>query len=278
MKYGFHSGHTLYRCLFESGTGPVELSLNARHRAMIWCNGQRVGGQVTYGYSAMTPGAKNGPDLTLLGSRSHRLPVAGPGQENELLILTESLGYNRGPFALNDFRNPRGILHTRLSGGTKNARWMIAGVDVTARSEIFNTTGLPDEARALRDDCEWTLLDGPPVEAPGALVWYRSEFHFEKRVDRRLPLRLHLNGPFCAHVFLNGLYMARYWGDFGPQHDFYCMDESLVDGVNTLIMAVYGTAPGPFLAELRPYRIKPRSGNLDENGPVFLSQKYRVDL
>ena len=278
MSHGFHSGHIAYRCLFETKEQAMDFTLNVRHRAVVWLNGKVLGGQITYGYNFMTPGAKNGPDLTWFGSEKYKLGehLRQTG-ENELLILVESLGYNRGPFALADFRNPRGILHAKLRGRATNERWMISGVDVTARDEIFNTSGLPGEANALSDGAAWTACETPTV-APDTLTWYKARFDFEKRPDRRLPLRLHLEGPHCTHAYLNGMYLARYWGDFGPQNDFYLMDDFIRNGTNEIVFAVYSKAAGPFTAEIRPYRIHTSSGNIDEDGPAFATAKFEIEL
>lgn len=292
LLHGFHSGHIAYRVQFSTISAEVDLSLNVRHRAAVWCNGEHVGGQITYGYSMLSPGAKNGPDLTLLGSHRHSLGAyLHADRRNEAIVLVESLGYNRGPFTLCDFRNPRGILHARLNGRVANERWSIFGVDVGLRDEIFNTASLPGEAAALAENADWQRDPGAPTHWPVAPTWYAADFEFDKQADRRLPLRLHLTGRGIAHVFLNGLYIARYWGDFGPQQDFYLMDEVLRQGKNSLVLALYrGTrAPGgagrtagddafDFACDIRPYNINESSGNIDEAGPVFATARHAVEL
>ncbi len=293
LDHHYHSGHVAYRCIFRAGGGSANLNLNVRHRGMVWLNGRGVGGQITYGYGPMSAGAKNGPDPSWLGGENHRLEGLREG-ENELIILTESLGYNRGPFALNDYRNPRGVLKADISGDVHDEQWFIMGINTNELSDVFNTGALPGEQLGLHpagwspgDDKPTPATDpwataeasGPPEPAPDrGLEWHRCTFDFEKSDDRRFPLRVRLAGPHVAHLFINDIYIGRYWGDFGPQTNFYLPDDLIVSGENKLTVVTYTRKEGEFKIDLLPYRIDMVTGNIDEEGPVFTTKKHTVKV
>jgi len=282
LDHFYTSGHVVYRCRFPCGRRRLSLKLNIRHRAAIWLNGKCLGGHATYGLGILQAGAKNGPDPAWRGGVKYDLsPSLRPGEANELIVLVESLGYNRGPGVLNDFRNPRGILSVKFSPRLEQEQWEIGGRDVRALSDPYNTAGLPGEDLGLHEGRGegWVPLEGSPNLSPDdGLVWYRTAFAWRKDPTVRLPLRARLEGRHSVHLFLNGLYIGRYAGDLGPQHDFYLMDEALRDDENTLALAAYTWSREPFLLRIQPYCIVPSSGNLDETGPVFCTRRETVLL
>jgi len=282
LDHLYTSGHVLYRCRFAPASGTLSLKLNIRHRAVVWVNGRCAGGHHTYGLEVLRPGAKNGPDPSFLGARRYDLgPFLVPGRENALVVLVESLGCNRGPGVLNDFRNPRGILKASFRGRVREPRWEIAGIDVRTLDDVFNTAGLPGERAGLhRGEGEgWSPLDGPPRPRPDdRLVWYRTAFRKTWDESTREPLRAHLEGRHSAHLFVNGLYVGRYAGDMGPQHDFYVPDRLVREGENTVVLATYTTSDDPFVFRIEPYRVDPASGSIRESGPVFRARRETVPL
>ena len=290
LVHNFHSGHVVYRCKFRSLSENLKLSLNTRHRATLWLNGRVQGGHITYGYGPFSAGAKNGVDPAWRGGETYDLSESLlAGEENDLIILTDNLGYNRGPFALNDFRNPRGILSAKFTGKLEGEEWFIQGVDVTRLDDVFTTSGLPGEKRAMADYIFADEVARPQEDAnivqggEDALTWYRFTFTPERSEDLDYPLRLHLEGLHIAQIYVNGLYCGRYWGDFGPQNDFYIMDGLLTEGENTLVLAVYAKQSGDttiksLRVNLLPYKIDPHSGNIDEKGKTFIGRRYHVML
>ena len=92
------------------------------------------------------------------------------------------------------------------------------------------------------------------------------------------PLRIKLTGQQFVQIFVNGLYIGRYWGNFGPQHNFYIMDEILNNGENPLVLATYSIHADDFKVEILPYYIEEGSGNIKEDGVVFATQKFEVDM
>lgn len=269
-----------------------------RHRGTAWINGRLVGGHVTYGYSFFSAGAKNGPDPEFFGKRRYALKDGlRPGERNELIILTENLGYNRGPFGLADFRNRRGALEASLTSRARDEAWYIAGVDASSLDPVFNTAALPGEQKARgprtgKTAAPWqklkrkgpAALDGDaeaPLEERG-VCWRRARFAWAAENNLRIPLRLRIDGEIVAHIFVNDIYIGRYWGDFGPQHDFYVPEGLLQNGANEILLGLYAVKPEDegkrFHVRVLPYTIDPRSGNLRSDGPIFYSRRKEFRL
>ncbi len=282
LDHGFHYGHVYYRVLFTAQGARAKLKLNTRHRAQIWLDGRAVGGHITYGYKPWSAGAKNGPDPAFRGAKTYALSGRLEANErHELIVLTENLGYNRGPFGINDFRNPRGILQAKLSGVAQE-RWSIGGVRAGVTDPVFNTTALPGESAALRPkkgDGFARLAEAPALAPDDGLVWFRARFKLAHKPHLHRPLRAKLSGRAVAHIFLNGVYCGRYWGDFGPQTDFYLPEGLLVNGENQLAIAAYAVAANSgFGLAILPYRIHRQSGNLASDGEVFQSESIELPL
>jgi hypothetical protein len=277
-------GHITYRCRFSISPidgkvpTPVTLKINTRHKVTIWVNGRCVGGHITYGMLPGTAGAKNGPDPSFLGAKLYDLTPALhlTTEPNELILLVESLGQNRGPALINDFRNPRGILDAHISHPLENPEWAILGVDVRTAPDNYNFSALPGESQALSEHhANWQKIASPEIHANSGIVWFRTTFEWKKPDSIRCPLYMNLEGAHSIHIFLNGHYIGRYWGDFGPQHVFYIMDSHLKSGKNTIILGTYSKSDGPLTVEIHPYRIDPASGNLDtKNGKKFITKKF----
>jgi len=282
LDHLFTSGHVLYRCTFERPDPDLFLKLNVRHRATVWFNGTCLGGQVTYGLRVLKAGAKNGPDPIFLGAKRYDLsPHLVRKGTNTLVILTESLGCNRGPGILNDFRNPRGILKAKFSRKVQNEHWEMAGIDVRTLEDVYNTAGLPGEGMGLQhgEGRGWVEMKDPPSPVPeDPLMWYRTTFWWRKEETVRRPLHAHLEGRHSVQLFVNGLYIGRYQGDMGPQHDFYIMDGILKQGENTVVLAVTTCTDDPFTFRIQPYTVDPESGNLDPSGIVFCTKTQILSL
>ncbi|MHA1734728.1 MAG: beta-galactosidase [Promethearchaeota archaeon] len=285
LYHGFTSGHVLYKCSFHPfGRQKLTIRLNTRHKCALYFNGKFVGGHHTYSTSYMKAGAKNGPDPHFLGARKYDLTDGVvPGQENVLVVLVESLGQNRIPFVVNDVRNPRGILSAKFSPRVEDEHWYISGVDVRAVQDPYNTCGLPGEKVNLHlgEGVKWATCEGQPEISPeNAVRWFKTNFSLERDAGVRAPLRLHLDGMYNASVFLNGHFIGRYWGEMGPQHDFYLMDYFLEDGENVLVLACWTTSRAEKIeASVLPYIVDPRSGNIDEEGGVvFATKRHHFQL
>ncbi|KAI8386870.1 glycoside hydrolase superfamily [Blakeslea trispora] len=239
IDYHYTSGHVLYRTQFrtpDSEHPKVSLSLNMRNRATIILNGHIIGGHTTYSRQLFMPGAKIGPDPYFIGSKSYELAPylsRSDNLENELIVLVESFGLNRQAFVMNDVRNPRGIISAKFSGLSKSPEWEITGVDVRKLSNPYNTTGFPDEivssdwesfkeVQLAKEKC---II---PLKVTQGVQWLRFRFdniHKSSSSLYNIPLRLHLDGSWTAMVFLNDVFVARYYGNGdGPQHDFYLPD------------------------------------------------------
>ncbi|KAI9491061.1 glycoside hydrolase superfamily [Zychaea mexicana] len=280
LDYHYTSGHVLYRTTFETPDSgrQVKLSLNMRNRATVMLNGQIIGGHTTYSRQLFSPGAKIGPDPWFMGSQTYDLTpyLLRDDTEsalNELVVLVDSFGLARQAFIMNDVRNPRGIIKAKLQGLSQKhpAEWQITGVDVRTLDNQYNSCGFPDE----RTEGRWELL-GSRVEQDRTLYrmslntgqgvqWVRFRFDAltkSRSSDFSVPLRLHMDGPFTAYVFLNDAIIARYYGNGdSPQHDFYVPD-GLVRQRNAVRMLMYSWEDTTGEISINGWPIKMDSGNL----------------
>ncbi|HME52792.1 MAG TPA: beta-galactosidase [Candidatus Lokiarchaeia archaeon] len=285
IDHGFMSGHVIYKCEFNPGnTKAMSLALNIRHKAAVWLNGKFVGSQknytVTLLISLTSPGGINGPDPLFMGTKKYDLaPALKPGETNQLVVITESLGQNKQFFPINDVRQPRGILSAKFSKTPIKSQWFISGEDVTTLENPYSTSGLPGERLGFHEGNGegWDKITELSVQPSDQLAWFKTTFPWNVAEDTWIPLRLHLEGMHNANIFLNGHYIGRYWGEAGPQHDFYLMDKFL-QAENTLVLACWTTTDDTFKAELLPYMINPSSGNIDPAGAIAATKKYLFDL
>ncbi|KAI8921648.1 glycoside hydrolase superfamily [Entophlyctis helioformis] len=272
IDYLYTSGHAVYKMEFNLKAVPnsnLRLDINLRHRGTLYLNGALVGGHITYSLGAFRAGAKNGPDVNTFGGwQTYSLPTLHLNQgANTLIVLTESLGLNRQPFVLNDVRCPRGILKAQFPtamDATNSLKWHIAGVDVRKLEDIFNHSGLPGETtdavnaafvHATAEQVEFkadtgvNVFHAPPPTTAAAPAWFRSSFDLPAGLAAtvsadgalRVPLRLHMTGTGTAYIYINGTFIARFYGNGdGPQKDFYVPERLLKVSGNTLQMLVYG--------------------------------------
>jgi hypothetical protein len=283
IDHHYMSGHILYKCEFTAPVGPkLNLKLTIRHKAAIWLNGQYIGGHATYGIGILSHGAMAGPDRSGDAKTYNLAPAIKWGERNVLFIIVESLGQNKLVWLINDVRCPRGILQAQFSSLIRDAKWFIAGIDVTSLDDPYNTAGLPGEKQSyhLGQGDGWEPCAEPLHVSPSdQIVWFKTQFNWIIAENTRVPLRLHVEGQTNASLFLNGQFIGRYWGEAGPQHDFYLMDGFIQDGVNDLVLACWTTEETSLDVSIRPYKIKPDSGNIDDDaGVVFATNKFTIPL
>lgn len=287
LDHGYFGAYTWYKCVFNPGeVEDLSITINIRNKAGIWLNNQCIGGMVNYSPSDVNlfkPGSMNGPDPSFLGKKKFNLtPYLKKGVINELIILTESLGQPKGFFPMMDTRNPRGLLSAKFSKKVLNVQWYISGVDVTKIENPYNSIGLIEENLDYTNGKAkgWiSVTDSCLKITPNdKLLWYKTSFKYEKGSNIRSPLRIHLEGLVNANIFLNGHYIGRYWGEKGPQHDFYLMD-NLVKSDNTLVIAVWTIEnDNNFSVKILPYNIDIKSGNINEQGHPFETEKHFITL
>jgi hypothetical protein len=280
IDHHFTSGHVLYKCIFDiNKLEKLKFKLNIRHKAAIWLNGHFIGESIVYKAKILRPGAFQGPEFPSIGSKKFNLTHKLNQGKNVLYILTENLGHNRQVYIYNDIRNPRGILSAKFSKSLNYEKWYISGIDTTTLDQSFNTSGLPGENFLYHQGKgnEWKLIDGSPTLTPDdQIVWYKTSFTWDQEENTRCPLRLHLEGRHNIHIFLNSIYIGKYWGSYGPQHDFYLMD-ALLQKENILVLACWTSEFDDLNISIKPYKIKVDSGNLDEEGFIFLTNKYIIE-
>ena len=280
IDHHFTSGHILYKCIFDvKHVKKLKLKLNIRHKAALWLNGHFIGESIAYKAKILRAGAFQGPEFISLGSKKFDLTPNLNQGKNVLYILTENLGHNRQVYIYNDIRNPRGILSAKFSKTLNYEKWYISGIDTTTLDQAFNTSGLPGEKFFYHEGkgSEWNLIDGTLTLTPSdQIVWYKTTFSWNLDDNIRLPLRLHLDGRHNVHIYLNGVYIGKYWGAYGPQYDFYLMD-GLLKNENLLVLACWTTNLDDLSISIKPYRIRLESGNVDEDGPIFTTEKHIIE-
>ncbi|KAJ3071381.1 hypothetical protein HDU99_002441 [Rhizoclosmatium hyalinum] len=245
IDLGYTAGHVVYKITIPvSEYMPVEarelvLSLDTRNRTIIYLNKEHViGGHTTYALQFFKPGAKQGPDV-FQDLQRYIIPREKLNQSgvNTLYIMVESWGLNRQAFGWNDVRNARGIRHLKIEsepvGGSYAAflfhrrvkfELEVAGVDVRELNQPFNHCGLPDEEFGAGYRA---LVSGEGVAATGAHGgvavltlgaekqprWFQGSLRLSVPHGVRIPLRLHVSGPATAHVWIHGVYLAKYYGN-----------------------------------------------------------------
>ena len=281
IDHNFVCGHVLYKCEFHtSNFQNFTVKINSRHKTAVWLNNQFIGGHNTYSINSMQPGAMMGIDPSDKGGEIYDLTKNINSDRNILLILTENLGQNKNFFVADDLRNPRGILSVEFSRPLTSESWYISGIDVTKLKQPYNTAGLPGEKLGYQhgEGKEWIEIDHQPTLTPNdQIIWYKTIFNWKIDEKIRIPLRLHIEGKHNVHIFLNGLYIGNYWGAYGPQHDFYIMD-NLLKKENVLVLACWTIDKDNLKISIKPYKIKTDSGNIDEEGIVFATQKHTIKL
>ncbi|KAJ3371937.1 hypothetical protein HDU91_004803 [Kappamyces sp. JEL0680] len=281
------SGHVVYKLVFDLASVPAggaKFDVNMRHRCAIIINNKSLGGHMTYALSSLKPGSKNGPDIgNIAGWKSYQLPASElTSGRNEVFCVIESLGLNRAPGPIDDIRSPRGLMDARIKGAA-SIQWFIAGVDVRTLSQVYNHTGIPDEAQAFSE------LSVPLSQIPKGVVspaWFRGTFSYQPASDVKAPLRLSAHGDNMAYIFVNDILIGRYYGNGeGPQHDFFIPPDLLAKHApNKLAVFTFGTSSESSI-ELGFKHWKFRgdaslilgSGNLDEAGEPFVLNVADLD-
>jgi hypothetical protein len=170
------------------------------------------------------------------------------------------------------------IKHTSINVIKGSEKWSISGVDCRdfvhdQRStqlmcqgapeaadpafklhNAYGSSGLEDESDAGKGS-SWSAYSGPlEVGTNAGVVWFKANFdvpstYFNvadaKDVKLHTPLRLHMTGAVTAYAWVNGVLIARYYGNGdGPQSDFFIMDGIIArpgdnSGGNELKLMVY---------------------------------------
>ncbi len=274
------SGHVVYKLVFSLIQVPsngVKFDVNARHRCAIILNNKSIGGHMTYALSSFKAGSKNGPDIgNIAGWKSYVLPASELKiGSNELYCIVESLGMNRAPGPIDDIRSPRGLMDARLAG-VKKIEWFISGVDVRNLSQVYNHSGFPDENQP------WTTIPGNGLDQPAkglmSPTWYRGNFNYNIPANIKAPLRLKVAGNNMAYIFVNDLFIGRYYGSGqGPQSDFFVPPKLLNLSNNSLAVLTFGLDSSSELAvEFMHWKFQCDdsksigTGNLDEAASPFV--------
>ncbi|KAJ3392695.1 hypothetical protein HDU84_003701 [Entophlyctis sp. JEL0112] len=310
---GFASGHSIYRVTIPqtaykpSPATKLVLSINARHRVTVYANNRVVGGHMTYSLQLLQPGSKQGPDWF---RDSHEYVLTDKELDNTtgdniVHVVVESFGLNRQPFVVDDVRNKRGIWNITATARAaadgvlsplfaRRVAIEVAatGVDVVSGiANAYNVCGFPDEDAGPVGGWDATaaavVRNGSAVEIRGGCAtprWFKGTLAVAAEASAggaHVPVRLHLEGPATAHLWVGGVYLARYYGNGDcVQHDFY-LPRSYVSGRGKLDMKllVYGRDPDDWVTvEAKRWEIEKGSwsGNLQDGGDIchFVSENF----
>ncbi|KAI8615150.1 glycoside hydrolase superfamily [Chytriomyces sp. MP71] len=304
IDLGFTSGHVIYKLTINAKTFQptlgvnLKLSINMRHRAVISLNGKHIlGGHTTYAHRLMKAGSKQGPD-PFKDTKDYILPfeqLYTDGQDNVVYVIVESFGLNRQAFILNDIRCRRGILNVGLvsvAGGgdilglfSRRIEFAlhVTGVDIRTLNEPFNLCGFPDEhvkdGWMQASDCGAVAKEGAVslfrLGADKLPRWFSGVMEVSPAITGRglrVPLRFHVTGTATAHIWVDGVYLARYYGNGDcVQRDFYIPD-TYAKGSRLVKVLVYDGRPGSdwIGIEVKGWEVAEGwSGNLMEGGEVF---------
>ncbi|KAI8855335.1 hypothetical protein BC829DRAFT_428905 [Chytridium lagenaria] len=317
IDLGFISGHSFYKVNFNvenpDSPSPIKLSMDIRNRCVVYLNNTVIGGHTTYSLQLFKKGAKNGPDPFSAWTDyvlPNHLLLKG---DNRIVVMIESYGLSRQAFVLNDVRNGRGLLGVKLTSKSSIPfKLEAAGVDTAKISQPFGISGFPDEA----SPSGWKAVNAETASTGAAILkhpdmafgplWFKTSFTVKEKpgpiattggllsavtgkttstTSRRVPYRLILDGPGTAHVFVAGIYIARYRGNGDSvQKDFVVPDklvENAPNGVVPVTVLVYGRNSEEWVSVLfggweiaAQGSLEERwSGNLLEGGKVFSTVK-----
>ncbi len=195
-----------------------EIEINAKHCYSIYLNGRQI---FHFDCLVYQEGCEV-PERIAFNVDKHFLNEKGP---NELTILTQNLGFDRG--FQNELRIPRGLLSFRTIP-EKEIEWQIRG-GLTPIIEEW-TESSPKNLEDASDNSYLKML--------------YSTFECQKSSDIYNPMVLDLfDAPFeKADIFLNGNMIGRYWKDKSPQTQFY-LPEGFLDDKNILSLVIWEIKP-----------------------------------
>ncbi|KAJ3036844.1 hypothetical protein HDV00_002326 [Rhizophlyctis rosea] len=313
IDLGYTSGHTLYRLTFtlsnpHPSRHPITLHLNTRHRATIYINGHIYAQHTTYSLATWAAGAKNGPDVGYWGGMQKWRVMKHWLREgvNEVVLVVESFGMNRQPFAVNDVRNQRGVLEGKVVGergvGVGEVGWEVAGVDVRGVGDVFNSDGLPVQGREriwksysgengkVGTKLKLGVVSGLPVYW-GAKLDLPEEMRLVGGPETgagsatsapklHVPLRLHVTGRATAYISIIGInntktIIARYYGNADSvQKDFLIPEGLLQRKGNVVEVLAYGN---PDVEEFGHLEMRVESWRVEDgwNGNLWSAEKEK---
>jgi len=230
---GAHYGFVWYR----TEIGRVNwIKIDARHLWALYLNGKLI-----KAYDNFRNRLGTGPDLAK--TIKVRLPRHLLKEENTLVLLTESLGHNKG--FMEDHFNPRGLVFAR----TKKSllRWEVC-------------SGLLPEEKGITPKVDFSSLikDAKSINLPhqfsseSALGIYLAKFELNLKKPAQPALGVKINASSGrANIYINGWLVGRYWAEVGPQKVFYLPPDLLnLRGKNQLQVVVWGWKKQTSLTEL----------------------------
>jgi len=202
---GLYHGYAWYRGRIRR---PGRIRLDARHCWAAYLNGNYL-----YSFDNLRF------PLSVLDDMAQKANVSLPAGymedgENVLVILVESLGFNKG--FQEDLHLPRGIVSVEGGG---DVEWRVRGGLLPGEEGL---TPLVDmDACDLYDEMEVTVPHRWPEDMTG-IGLYRTRFSLDLPGPDDPPIGLHVpRGAEKMNIYLNGSLVGRYWESRGPQRLFY---------------------------------------------------------
>jgi hypothetical protein len=170
-----------------------QLTIGARHCYAVYLNGKEIFARDCFEFVS---GKDETPPDTF------DVPADLQLENNRLVLLIQSMGYNKG--FEDDAANPRGLIsyHTNPEKGLK---WYI-------KDALNNDTIVDHNIAKINEDT-----------GNKNVICATSEFIFTVPDEHHMPLGLVFdNPPFNkASIFLNDTLIGQFWRDKGPQNKFY---------------------------------------------------------
>lgn len=192
-----------YKGSFHGHIDSIEI--NAKHCYAVYLNGE----QIFYYDSTRCVEGSEVPEIVSFNVDRHHFKK---GMLNELTILVQNLGFDRG--FQNELNNTRGVLSLKTFP-EKEIEWQLRG-----------GLSFPEDIEGESDNSH--------------VIYMESGFLYEKNNDIFNPLVLDMsNFPYDkADVYLNGKLIGKYWKNKSKQDSFYLLDGFLKEK-NTLSLVIW---------------------------------------
>jgi len=229
---GAHYGFVWYRTKIARVNW---IKIDARHLWALYLNGKLI-----KAYDNFRNRLGTGPDLAK--TIKVRLPKHLLKEENTLVLLTESLGHNKG--FMEDHFNPRGLVFARakksplkwevFAGLLPGEKGITPKVDFSSLRKLSRQIKIPQQ-----------------FSSESGLGIYLAEFEVKPGQVFSHPVGVKIKtSSGRANIYLNGWLVGRYWAEVGPQEVFYLPFELFNKGKNQLEVVVWGWKKRTSLTEL----------------------------
>ena len=160
------------------------------------------------------------------------IPAAILKDENTIVVLTESLGHNKG--FMEDSHNPRGLKSVETDAGVLEWEAM-SGL-------VPGDTGITPRVDFSKISARAEKVSLPhKQQLKGGIGIYMTEFDLNIKTPDSPAVGVKLSkAPVKANIYINGWLIGRYWDGVGPQKVFYLPPDLVnLSGRNQLAIVVW---------------------------------------